>query len=67
MNAYREIQACRVSGSTQLISVLNLGHQTLTGVFPKKPEQEITKGRPTVWEIHPITRVDILKAADAGD
>jgi len=44
MNSYREIQACRVSGSPHLISVLNLGHQVLTGVFPKKPEQEITKG-----------------------
>jgi len=44
MNSYREIQACRVSGSPHLISVLNLGHQVLTGVFPKKPEQKITKG-----------------------
>lgn len=44
MNSYREIQACRVSGSTHLISVLNLGHQVLTGVFPKRPEQKITKG-----------------------
>lgn len=44
MNAYREIKACRISGSGHLISVLNLGHQVLTGVFPKIPEQEITKG-----------------------
>lgn len=44
MNAYREIKACRVSGSAHLVSVLNLGHQVLTGVFPKNQEQEITKG-----------------------
>jgi hypothetical protein len=44
MSSYREIKSCRISGSTHLISVLNLGHQVLTGVFPKKPEQKITKG-----------------------
>jgi hypothetical protein len=32
---YREIRKCRVSGSPNLISVLNLGYQALTGVFPK--------------------------------
>ncbi len=44
MGSYREIKACRISGSKNLISVLSLGHQTLTGVFPKSPKQVITKG-----------------------
>lgn len=44
MTAYREIERCRVSGSRNLVSVLNLGYQELTGVFPKSPEQAVTSG-----------------------
>ena len=44
MNSYKEVTHCRISDSTNLISVLNLGHQTLTGVFPKNPAENITKG-----------------------
>jgi hypothetical protein len=44
MNGYRKIDGCRVTGSRNLISVLNLGHQALTGVFPKNPADEITVG-----------------------
>jgi hypothetical protein len=40
----RAIQACRISGSTHLVSVLNLGEQYLTGVFPKHPGEPVTKG-----------------------
>ena len=44
MSAYREIQGCRVSGSKNLVSVLNLGYQELTGVFPKSASQQVTCG-----------------------
>ena len=44
MAAYREIAGCRVSGSKNLVSVLNLGHQVLTGVFPKSESEQITSG-----------------------
>jgi hypothetical protein len=44
MTAYKEIAQCRVSGSKNLVSVLNLGHQVLTGVFPKSASEEITSG-----------------------
>jgi hypothetical protein len=44
MSNYRTLDACRVSGSKNLISVLNLGHQALTGVFPKSPSDKITEG-----------------------
>jgi len=43
MSNYREIEACRVSGSKHLVSVLDLGRQSLTGVFPKSKEK-ITEG-----------------------
>ncbi len=44
MNSYKQITNCRVSGKKNLISVLNLGHQALTGVFPKDPHDNITVG-----------------------
>lgn len=44
MNNYRQIDACRISKSKNLVSVLNLGFQALTGVFPKSADQEVTVG-----------------------
>lgn len=41
---YNEITGCRISGSKNLITVLSLGEQYLTGVFPKSPTEKITKG-----------------------
>lgn len=41
---YRSLTECRVSGSRNLVSVLNLGHQVLTGVFPKRPDTRVTSG-----------------------
>ncbi len=41
---YTEIKKCRVSNSTNLITVLSLGEQYLTGVFPKSVDENITKG-----------------------
>lgn len=40
---YRRLERCRLSGSENLIPVLHLGQQELTGVFPKRGE-EVTKG-----------------------
>jgi hypothetical protein len=42
--SYRAITGCRVSHSPDLISVLNLGHQELTGVFPSSAEEQVTRG-----------------------
>jgi len=39
-----EIKKCRISGSGNLISVLTLGEQYLTGVFPSSKDVAITKG-----------------------
>ncbi|WP_432240073.1 class I SAM-dependent methyltransferase [Herbaspirillum robiniae] len=41
---YTELKACRICGNTHLEQVLDLGEQTLTGVFPKTPDQVITRG-----------------------
>ncbi len=41
---FRRIDRCRVSGSSDLVSVLNLGYQDLTGVFPTSPGEPVTSG-----------------------
>lgn len=41
---YREISECRISGSKNLITVLSLGEQCLTGVFPKSRDEKVSKG-----------------------
>lgn len=41
---YQEITRCRISESSNLVNVLSLGEQYLTGVFPSSREQVVTKG-----------------------
>uniref|UniRef100_UPI004049B8A7 class I SAM-dependent methyltransferase n=1 Tax=Flavobacterium sp. TaxID=239 RepID=UPI004049B8A7 len=41
---YTEISKCRISKSQNLITVLSLGEQYLTGVFPGNKSEKITKG-----------------------
>jgi len=41
---YSEITKCRISGSPNLVTVLSLGEQYLTGVFPKSPTEPLSKG-----------------------
>lgn len=41
---YTEIKKCRICNSVNLVTVLSLGEQYLTGVFPKSPKEKITKG-----------------------
>ena len=40
----KEITKCRICQNQELIPVLDLGSQTLTGVFPKSPDERITNG-----------------------
>ena len=42
--SYERLSKCRISGSKNLVSVLQLGHQELTGVFPKKIDDPVTEG-----------------------
>ena len=41
---YKEITKCRICGNEDLVSILHLGSQYLTGVFPKSKDQDITCG-----------------------
>jgi NDP-4-keto-2,6-dideoxyhexose 3-C-methyltransferase len=44
LNKYSEIHACRICGKDDLVTVLDLGEQYLTGVFPKSRDTSITRG-----------------------
>lgn len=44
MNNYTQIQACRICGGAELVRVLDLGEQMLTGVFPASRDQDVTCG-----------------------
>ncbi|MDB6089445.1 MAG: C-methyltransferase, partial [Gammaproteobacteria bacterium] len=41
---YRQIEACRICNSKELVEVLDLGSQALTGVFPSSRTQQVTSG-----------------------
>jgi hypothetical protein len=41
---YTEIRKCRVCGQGRLTSVLSLGQQCLTGVFPRTADEAVTRG-----------------------
>ena len=40
-DGYKKISSCRISGSKNLISVLDLGQQSLTGIFPASPSEAV--------------------------
>jgi NDP-4-keto-2,6-dideoxyhexose 3-C-methyltransferase len=40
----RPISRCRVCGNTDLVLVLDLGEQTLTGIFPSRRDEPIESG-----------------------
>ncbi|KUM42553.1 class I SAM-dependent methyltransferase [Pseudomonas sp. EpS/L25] len=44
MSSYKRISKCRVGQDENLVSVLNLGHQALTGVFPRSVNEPVTVG-----------------------
>jgi hypothetical protein len=44
LNASNRIKQCRLSGSHNLISVLDLGTQDFTGIFPRSPADSVPSG-----------------------
>jgi hypothetical protein len=42
---YSQVNSCRICGNPNLVPILDLGSQTLTGVFPKTPDpKQVTSG-----------------------
>lgn len=50
---HKKIDQCRICGSQELVEILNLGEQALTGVFPKSRAQHV-----------PIGPLELVKCAD---
>ena len=44
MNRYTKLERCRISNSRNLVPVLDLGEQALTGVFPHRSNSQVTTG-----------------------
>lgn len=44
MEHFHSIDSCRICGNSELLSILHLGEQSLTGVFPRRREQILTSG-----------------------
>jgi cyclopropane fatty-acyl-phospholipid synthase-like methyltransferase len=42
---YKDIKKCRICGNTELIKIIVLGRQCLTGVFPKSKGQTVPSGK----------------------
>lgn len=54
---YKTLSNCRICGNSNLVSILNLGEQYLTGVFPKTKDAVLTKG--------PLELVKCMPTADS--
>jgi hypothetical protein len=44
MDSFRRIDACRICANTELTTLLELGNQYLTGVFPRSKDESLTRG-----------------------
>jgi len=53
---YRAIDRCRICGNTELVPVLDLGEQALTGVFPRSRQQKVA-----------TMPLALVKCMDGGD
>lgn len=55
---YKRITQCRICGNKNLVSLLNLGEQALTGIFPKSAKEVITSGPLELVKCHPLNEGD---------
>lgn len=64
------IRRCRICGNPNLIKVLDLGEQALTGVFPRAEDQPVTRGPLQLLKCHEEERGDccgLLQLAHSYD
>src|SRR5439155_1680514 len=57
---YGQITGCRICGSEWLEVLLELGTQFLTGVFPRSPDESLTKGPLTLVRCDECGLVQLL-------
>lgn len=61
------LTACRICGNTNLLPVLSLGDQFLTGVFPKSREERITRGPLDLVKCHGENTCSLLQLGHSYD
>lgn len=64
---YRRISQCRICDSTRLDVLLELGRQSLTGVFPRAPDQPLTSGPLTLARCGDCGLVQLLHSYDRSE
>jgi NDP-4-keto-2,6-dideoxyhexose 3-C-methyltransferase len=65
-----ETKHCRICGNINLVKVLDLGEQALTGVFPHSKDQSVTRGPLQLLKCHDAPGVDacgLLQLAHSYD
>lgn len=67
MNRYTAVEKCRICKNTSLVKVVDLGTQTLTGVFPSDPKQAITRGPIQLVKCHGDHACGLLQMAHSYD
>lgn len=60
---YKKIGACRICGNIELVPVLELGQQTLTGVFPRTRDDRLTAGPLTLVKCNGKDHCGLLQLA----
>lgn len=55
---YKEITQCRICGNENIVPLLHLGNQALTGVFPQSKTDKVTTGPLELVKCHPKNSTD---------
>ncbi len=66
-SAAEALSACRLCGSADLISVLDLGEHALTGIFPESASEEISKGPLELVWCQACTLLQLAHTYDPGE
>src|SRR5262245_45621859 len=64
---YRQVTKCRVCGKPELVPVLSLGEQCLTGVFPRGAAEPITRGPLELVKCHDPDGCGLLQLRHSYD
>lgn len=62
-----QISKCRICGNPELLPILDLGEQYLTGVFPKSPADRITRGPLKLVKCHGPKACGLLQLEHSYD
>ena len=63
----KKLEKCRICGNPDLLSLLSLGNQVLTGVFPRSPEDKISCGPLELVKCHGEGTCSLLQLAHSYD